>query len=144
MQIDPRLNKIDDCLYRVAVRMLAIQDSKVLLVQEIPEMWWAFPGGGVNHGETIETSLTREIEEELGVSGKDISSDFRVVYYNIGNVVKTIPRMNLFYKVSLPKVLLRKTDQVAKWGWFSNDEFLNLNLNPSYDKDTMAKIIFDN
>lgn len=96
MQIDPRLNDIDDCLYRIAARALVIQNDKILLVKENSDMWWAFPGGGVDHGETVESSLVREVEEELGVPAKDISLDFQIAYYNIGNVVNSIPRMNFF------------------------------------------------
>lgn len=81
--VDPRLNDIDDCLYRVAARALIVQNNKVLLVKETKQEWWAFPGGGVDHGETVEASLVREIEEELGVPTKEVSSDFQIVYFNI-------------------------------------------------------------
>ncbi len=91
MQIDPRLNEIDDCLYRVAIRALIVQNDKVLLVQETPEMWWAFPGGGVDHSETVESSLAREIEEELGVPAEEVSSEFQIVHYTLGNVVNAVP-----------------------------------------------------
>jgi 8-oxo-dGTP pyrophosphatase MutT (NUDIX family) len=94
MQIDPRLNDIDDCLYRVAVRVLIIQNDRVLLVKENEE-WWAFPGGGIDHGETVESSVVREVEEELGVPAKEISSDFQIVHYNIGSVVNAVPRTEL-------------------------------------------------
>ncbi len=142
MQIDPRLNDIDDCLYRVATRVLIVDNNKVLLVQEIPEMWWAFPGGGVDHGETVETSLTREIEEELGIPTKAVSSDFQIVHFNIGNVVNAIPRMNLYYKASFPTELLEKTPDVATWQWFTKSEFLKLRTDPSYDKAKLVEIIF--
>jgi len=33
MQIDSRLNDIDDCLYRVAIRVLVVQDDKEVLVK---------------------------------------------------------------------------------------------------------------
>jgi len=56
MYVDPRLNQIDDCLYRVATKAIIMQDDKVLLVQETPELWWGFPGGGIDHGETAESA----------------------------------------------------------------------------------------
>jgi len=144
MQIDPRLNDIDDCLYRVAIRLLIIQDNKVLLVKESSDDWWAFPGGGVDHGETVESTLTREIEEELGVPAKEVSSDFQIAYYNIGAVVNAVPRMNIYFKASVPEELLQKTSHVAKWKWFTKDEFLESNLNSSYDKSKLVDVIFKN
>ena len=142
MQIDPRLNDIDDCLYRVAIRVLIVQDDKVLLVKEKLDSWWALPGGGVDHGETVESSLVREVEEELGVPAKEVSSDFQIVYYNIGNVVNSIPRMNLFFKASVPKGLLNNTSHVSEWKWFTKDEFMEIDLHASYDKTKLAKVIF--
>jgi 8-oxo-dGTP diphosphatase len=145
MHIDPRLNEIDDCLYRVAVKALIVQKGKVLLVQEIPEMWWGFPGGGIDYGEELASSLVREVVEELGVPSREVISDFLIAYYNIGNVVKGIPRMNLFFKVALPKAPLKKTDHIAKWKWFTRDEFMKLSMSPSFkDRSQLAKVIFDN
>lgn len=142
MQVDPRLNEIDDCLYRVAIRVLIVQNKKVLLVKETSDEWWALPGGGIDHDEAIESSVVREVEEELGVPAKEVSSDFQIVYYNIGNVVNGIPRMNLFFKATVPEELLKKTDHVADWRWFTKDEFLNADLHSSYDKVELVDVIF--
>lgn len=145
MHIDPRLNDIDDCLYRVAVRALIVQNNRILLVKEaIGGTWWAFPGGGVDHGETVESSFVREIEEELGVPAKEVSSDFEIVYYNLGNIVNAIPRMNLFFKASIPEDRLAITDHVEKWAWVTKDEFLRLEMHPSYNKVALVDVIFDN
>ena len=143
MHIDPRLNEIDDCLYRVAARALVIQDNKVLLVKETLEKWWAFPGGGVDHGETVELSLTREIEEELGIPAKEVVSGFQIAHYDISNIVNGVPRMNIFYKISIPAGLLQKTTHVAEWKWFTKGEFMKLDMGPSYKNRTeLANVIF--
>ena len=142
MDIDPRLNEIDDCLYRVAARVLVVQDDKILLVKEASDDWWALPGGGIDHGESIELTVAREVEEELGVPAREVSSDFRIVYYNIGNVVNAVPRMNLFFKVSVPEASLKKTDHVSDWKWFTKDEFLEQELHTSYDKSKLVDVIF--
>jgi ADP-ribose pyrophosphatase YjhB (NUDIX family) len=141
-QIDSRLNGIDDCLYRVAARVLIVQNDKILLVKETDDNWWALPGGGVNHGETIELTLAREVEEELGVPVEDVSCDFQIVHYNIGNVVNGVPRMNLFFKASVPAKMLKQTTHIAEWKWFTKDEFLRAETHPSYDKAELASVIF--
>lgn len=143
MLIDPRLNEIDDCLYRVAIRVLIVQNDQVLLVKESADDWWALPGGGVDHGETVESSLVREVEEELGVPAKDVSSDFRIVHYNIGNVVNAVPRMNLFFKVTVPEGLLKETAHVAAWKWATKEEFMEMELHVSYEKAVLVEVIFD-
>lgn len=143
MDIDPRLNEIDDCLYRVAARVLVVHEGKILLVKEVDDDWWALPGGGIDHGESIELTVIREIEEELGVSADEIQSDFEIVYYNIGNVVNAVPRMNLFFKVSVPESSIQKTNHVSEWRWFTKDEFLNQELHASYDKSKLSDVIFN-
>jgi 8-oxo-dGTP pyrophosphatase MutT (NUDIX family) len=143
MEIDSRLNDIDDCLYRVAARVLIVQNNQVLLVRESDDEWWALPGGGVDHGDSMEVTLTREVEEELGVPADKVSSDFQIVYYNIGNVVNGLPRMNLFFKASVQEDRLQKTDHVSEWKWFTKDEFMGADLHASFDKTKLATVIFD-
>jgi len=143
MDIDPRLEEIDDSLYRVAVRALIVSNSRVLAVKESDgDDWWAIPGGGVDYGESLKDCLLREITEEVGVAAGSVSSDFRIVYYNIGKVVNGVPRMNIFFKVSIPEEEITKTEHVEKWEWFTNEEFMELGLNSSYDKAELAQIIF--
>jgi 8-oxo-dGTP pyrophosphatase MutT (NUDIX family) len=143
MGVDPRLEEIDDSLYRVAVRALIVSDNKMLAVKEVDSGdWWAIPGGGVDYGESLKDCLLREITEEIGVSSSSVSSDFQIVHYNIGKVVNGVPRMNVFFRVSIHPDEVIKTDHVETWGWFTKDEFMELKMNPSYDKAQLAKIIF--
>ncbi|MDC0666240.1 NUDIX domain-containing protein [Nannocystis radixulma] len=53
---------------RLAVRAILIEDDRILLAHFIDAggPWYVTPGGGVQHGETIEEAFHRELHEELG------------------------------------------------------------------------------
>lgn len=122
---------------------MIVQDNKVLLVKEVPEMWWGFVGGGVDVGESPADSLVRELSEELGIDANDIESDYVIKHYEIGMVVNGVPRLNLFFKVTLKNNILSTSDEVSEWNWFNKDEFMNLNLSPVYNnRAKFAEFIF--
>jgi ADP-ribose pyrophosphatase YjhB (NUDIX family) len=59
-------------------------ESRVLLVRHSYRPGWFFPGGGVEWGETIETALARELEEEVGVT-LTAPAQLHGVFSNFGN-----------------------------------------------------------
>lgn len=52
--------------------VVIIKDEKVVLIQRIRDdaMYYVFPGGGIEPGETPEAGAKREALEELGVDVK--------------------------------------------------------------------------
>ena len=54
---------------RVSSRCVLIEDEKVLLIyrEKNDRIYYVFPGGGVEDGETNEECLIRECREELGI-----------------------------------------------------------------------------
>lgn len=52
---------------REGSRAIVLQDGKILLTHELNSGWWLLPGGGMEEGETPETCVIREVEEETGV-----------------------------------------------------------------------------
>jgi 8-oxo-dGTP pyrophosphatase MutT (NUDIX family) len=102
MTVRPELPEIVDCLYRVAVKAVIVQNGKILLVRDEPGDKWGFPGGGVDYGESIESALKRELTEELGIhdeSSMDIVTNMPSIL--IGHIKDGIPRCNLHYKVEV-------------------------------------------
>ena len=57
----------------IGVRVMLIQDGKVLLVRQTYMPGWFMPGGGVKRGETLEDAVRREAQEEVGAKMGDLS-----------------------------------------------------------------------
>ena len=47
--------------------------GQLLWAKRIGQSAWQFPQGGINEDETIEQALFRELEEEVGLRGNDVS-----------------------------------------------------------------------
>lgn len=55
--------------YRTSIKALIFDENKkILLTKEEGTNKWDFPGGGMDWGETPQTCLAREIQEEMGIS----------------------------------------------------------------------------
>jgi 8-oxo-dGTP diphosphatase len=129
--IDPRLPQIDDCLYRISIKAVIIQNRKLLLVHERDDEWWSVPGGGIDYGETVEQAIRRELSEELGVDPQDVHYDASSLFLQIGAVVNGVPRANLFYRVHVPVEAIKLTEHVIEHKWCSATEIAELYTSPS-------------
>lgn len=59
-----------DYLFRVSLKAVIFNNQgQVLVVKESGRDWWDIPGGGLDHGESIQTALSRELHEEVGFTG---------------------------------------------------------------------------
>lgn len=60
-------------IYRVVAKaFITNEEGKVLAVKEKGD-FWSLPGGGVDHGETAQAAIKREMAEELGM--QDVQVD---------------------------------------------------------------------
>jgi len=68
----PREGGADRKVVDVAVGVLIRPDGDFLLTSRPPgkvyEGYWEFPGGKLESGESVETALRRELQEEIGVT----------------------------------------------------------------------------
>lgn len=58
--------QIKNAYYRVSAKAKIRQGDKILLVKEDGKKW-DLPGGGVEHNESIDEALKRELKEEIGL-----------------------------------------------------------------------------
>lgn len=60
-----------DFLFRNSLKALVFNDKgEVLVVKEDGRDMWDIPGGGIDHGESIEDVIRRELKEEVNFEGK--------------------------------------------------------------------------
>ena len=83
--------------YRVAAIMIV--DNHVLIHKQVKDEHWALPGGRVELLEDSQTSIVREVKEELGIDVKvDRLLWFTENFFDYNN--KNYHEIGLYYKVS--------------------------------------------
>lgn len=100
LRYDFRMSNLDS-LYRVSLKAI-IRDNagKVLVVKESGNHW-NLPGGGMDHGETIESGMKRELYEELLIASPFTMRllDTELIFLKS----RPIWQLSLFYEVFLDK-----------------------------------------
>lgn len=123
---DGREWEIPDAFYRISIKVLIKdQNDRLLVVQDTTNGTWEVPGGGLDHGETIEQTAVREVREELGVmltrfEGKPIAM-------MLGEHPNNYPTLMLYYwgELSSYDFTLEKK---FKSKFVGRDEFLKLEM----------------
>jgi len=54
-------------IYRVTIKAYITDDNDKILVVKEKQDFWSLPGGGLEHGESPEECIKREIKEEIGL-----------------------------------------------------------------------------
>ena len=96
--------------YRVSVKAKINFNGKTLLVKE-DDKKWDLPGGGIEHYETIDEALKRELTEELGVSGFVITSGPKI--FKMIDIAANRPLVFIVYELELaPTTEFHPSDNV--------------------------------
>ncbi|MFT4532358.1 MAG: 8-oxo-dGTP diphosphatase [Candidatus Saccharimonadales bacterium] len=142
MDINPKLDEIKDCLYRVAVKAIVIRDRKVLLVMDDGDTAWCLPGGGIDHGENLEQALRRELAEEVGITEADVKTNGKITGVIVGHTKSGIPRCNIHFRVNITSENLSATEETVKLEWIPIAGLNNLEFDASAGpKSEVIKLI---
>lgn len=61
---------VEDHLFRVSIKaVIRNEKGELLVVKENDRDIWELPGGGMDHGETFEDAMKRELFEEISYQG---------------------------------------------------------------------------
>lgn len=96
MNKNPRISEPTDGQIECIARAIIIDGDKLLLCRPIDKNYYFLPGGHVEFGESAETCLRREIDEELGVAAKDV----RVVGF-VDNIYEDERFVNVRHEINL-------------------------------------------
>lgn len=115
-----------------AVVAIILREGKILLgLREYAtgNRVWTVPGGRCDKDETLEQTLRRETQEEVGIS------DLRIEKY-IGSVngAKTGDTVHMYYCESNQEPINKEPHKFNSWKWFSPEEIPDNFINQSAQK----------
>ena len=113
--------------YRVAVKALVKDDQQRLLVVQSDDELWELPGGGWEHGESLEECLSREFLEELNVTVAEIGP---VEFFYRGRNPKGYMALRAVVKAKLSSHDFRPDDDMIAAKFVTKKEFLSLPMAP--------------
>jgi ADP-ribose pyrophosphatase YjhB (NUDIX family) len=110
--------------YRVSLKLLVLDDQDRLLVLHAGDThMYELPGGGWDHGESLEQALRREVQKELGVELASFDDRPTVIADGLHPSNYSTIKMYFFAKLSSHEFTLEEGFQ---YKFATRDEFLQL------------------
>ena len=122
---------IPECFYRVSVKGLVYDETgdTFLLTQEKSGIW-ELPGGGLEWGATPHEELSREIQEEMGLSVRSMAEE---PSYFLGGY--HLPEWDVWilyivYAITLEHLNFTKSDECFDIAFVTPEDALTMNVRP--------------
>ena len=113
--------------YRVTSRALIFDNQAQLVVVQDKAGGWQLPGGGLEHDETFDECLAREVMEELGVAVTNISNILfsYTALSRRGHVI-----LRLAAKVAVDSYSFKPADDMVAWKAVTKEELQAMDFIP--------------
>lgn len=117
--------------YRVAVKVLIMDDQQRLLVCKNDKGEYEMPGGGWEHDEPLELCVQRELAEELHATVTSISATEFVLRGRSSRGWRT---MRIVVRATIEPGELQPDDGLVEYGYYTRQEFEQFNFD-SHDEE---------
>lgn len=68
--LHPDSTRPTDYLFRISIKcVIKNADGELLVVKETGRAYWDLPGGGMDHDESLQQAIARELKEEVNLEG---------------------------------------------------------------------------
>jgi 8-oxo-dGTP diphosphatase len=117
---------------RLRIGAVIKNEDKFLLVEERiksrnNDLYWLFPGGGVEYMEKLEDAVIRESKEETGLDVKPIGT---FAISQKADPKENYHAVNLLFLASVVGGEIKSEQNANNLKWFTLEEALKLNLTP--------------
>lgn len=112
--------------YRVSIKALIFDETrkKFAVILEDNGLW-ELPGGGLDHGESPEECLKREIKEEMGLTVIEVNA--YPSYFLFGKNMKGRWSVNVVFEVKVKDLNFTPSDECLEIKFISPEELNSIN-----------------
>ncbi len=125
----------DKNFFRVGVKALIWEsDKKERFLLSLEENGhWELLGGGLEHGESAQEGLAREIKEETGLELAWVAKK-PSYFFTVENTHENFWQANIVYEAKLKNLNFKKSYECVDLRYFSKEEALQEKIFPSVRK----------
>lgn len=115
--------------YRTSVKALVLDEQKRFLLTKESDGRWELPGGGLDHGETPQQCLKREIKEEMSIEVTSVNSQPSYFYTDRHWKYEWIS--NAVFETTLAHLNFTPSDECTEVRFFTKEEARKEELFPN-------------
>ena len=123
------MSEIKENYYRTSIKALVLDEQKRFLLTKESDGRWELPGGGIDHGETPQTCLQREIQEEMGIAVTSVSQQPSYFYTDKHRKYEWIA--NVVFETTIAHLKFTPSDECTEVRFFTKEEALKEELFPN-------------
>ncbi len=125
--------KTSQNIIEIIVRVIFKKDNKILLCKSNEHGHYFLPGGHVEFGDTLETTVYKEMNEELGLEREDIQDIQFVKFFEntYGSETNKFQEINFVFEAKMrADIEVKSKEDHISFEWIDENKLMEVNLRP--------------